>query len=309
MTNILGDDTQQQVPALGRLGWPLRRIEAVTGVRRETASAYLKAAGIPVRLLRRRRPPAPKPASDVSTDFGGPSAALSDLSGWPPPTSRAPTASACEPYRELIEPALARGRNAMAIWQDLVDDHGFPGRYASVRRFIVKNAQFVDLADLNRQAHAWTVGIANVRQHGTTREQPVDRLTREQAHLLPVASRERVQPFLRDERVVGRDGFVARERAWYGMSWRWAGKTVRVAADAATAEIRGEAERLAVHPRATRPGQRVILPDQWACLPRHEGRRPTKPRCAPIARFENTGRGHTRCSRWGRSRGSPVHRP
>jgi hypothetical protein len=42
MTNILGDDKQQQVLALGRLGWPLRRIEAVTGVRRETASAYLK---------------------------------------------------------------------------------------------------------------------------------------------------------------------------------------------------------------------------------------------------------------------------
>ena len=74
MTNILGDDTQQQVLALGRLGWPLRRIEAATGVRRETASAYLKAAGIPVRLPRRRRAPAPKPASEVSTDFGGPPA-------------------------------------------------------------------------------------------------------------------------------------------------------------------------------------------------------------------------------------------
>jgi transposase len=138
MTNILGDDKQQQVLALGRLGWPLRRIEAATGVRRETASAYLKAAGIPVRLPRRRRAPAPKPASQVSTDFGGPPAIPVTLPAWPPPTSRAPTASACEPYRELIEPAVARGRNAMAIWQDLVDDHGFPGRYASVRRFVVK---------------------------------------------------------------------------------------------------------------------------------------------------------------------------
>ena len=138
MANILGDNKQQQVLALGRLGWALRRIEAATVVRRETASAYLKAAGIPVRLPRQRRPPAPKPASEVSTDFGGPSAAPASLPAWPPPTSRAPTASACEPYRELIEPALARGRNAMAIWQDLVDDHGFPGRYASVRRFVVK---------------------------------------------------------------------------------------------------------------------------------------------------------------------------
>ena len=57
---------------------------------------------------------------------------------WPPPTSRAPTASAREPYRELIELALGRGRNAMAIWQDLVDEHGFAARYASVRRFVSK---------------------------------------------------------------------------------------------------------------------------------------------------------------------------
>ena len=28
--------------ALGRLGWPLRRIESETGVRRQTPSAYLK---------------------------------------------------------------------------------------------------------------------------------------------------------------------------------------------------------------------------------------------------------------------------
>jgi hypothetical protein len=49
---------------------------------------------------------------------------------------RAPSASACEPYRELIVEALGRGRNAVAIWQDLVDRHGFPARYASGRRFV-----------------------------------------------------------------------------------------------------------------------------------------------------------------------------
>jgi transposase len=55
-----------------------------------------------------------------------------------PQPGRAPTASACEPYREVIQEAAARGRNAMAIWQDLVDDHGFKGKYASVRRFMVR---------------------------------------------------------------------------------------------------------------------------------------------------------------------------
>ena len=49
MSNVLSDDKKQQVIALGKLGWTLRRIEEVTGVRRETASGYLKAAGIAVR--------------------------------------------------------------------------------------------------------------------------------------------------------------------------------------------------------------------------------------------------------------------
>jgi hypothetical protein len=45
MSNVLGNDKQQQVVALGRLGWSLRRIEQTTGVRRETASGYLTAPG------------------------------------------------------------------------------------------------------------------------------------------------------------------------------------------------------------------------------------------------------------------------
>ena len=49
---------------------------------------------------------------------------------------RSPRASACEPYRELIAEAVRRGRNAVAIYQDLVDDHGFTARYASVKRFV-----------------------------------------------------------------------------------------------------------------------------------------------------------------------------
>lgn len=72
MSNVLGDDKQQQVLGLGRLGWSLRRIQKATGVRRETASEYLKAAGIPVqeRGGRPRVWPPAKPATtgEVSTD-------------------------------------------------------------------------------------------------------------------------------------------------------------------------------------------------------------------------------------------------
>ena len=137
MTNILSDDKRQEVLALGRLGWPLRRIQQATGVRRETASAYLKAAGLAVRPPGRwGRPPA-KPANGVSTDSGALLPGLTAPPVHPASPGRAPTASACGPYRELIELAVARGRDAMAIRRDLVDDHGFSAQYASVRRFVI----------------------------------------------------------------------------------------------------------------------------------------------------------------------------
>src|SRR5271169_7005535 len=71
MANVLNEEKKQQVLALGRLGWSLRRIQQVTGVRRETAGAYLKAAGIAVRAPGAwgRRAPA-KPANEVITDSG-----------------------------------------------------------------------------------------------------------------------------------------------------------------------------------------------------------------------------------------------
>ena len=68
-----------------------------------------------------------KPATSVITGFLP--------SGVAPATDGQRTASASEPYRELIAQELERGRNAMGIWQDLVDGHGFTGDYQSVTRF------------------------------------------------------------------------------------------------------------------------------------------------------------------------------
>ena len=42
MANVLSEEKSEQVVALGLLGWSLRRIDQSTGVRRETASAYLR---------------------------------------------------------------------------------------------------------------------------------------------------------------------------------------------------------------------------------------------------------------------------
>ncbi len=167
VSNVLSEEKRQQVIALGRLGWPLRRIQEETGIRRETAATYLKGAGIAVRPPGGwgRRPPAlragemladsspvSKPANGVSPDFGaemGPAPApaeepkpanetqpVSPDSDSVSVPSRSPTASACEPYFDFIDLSLSKGRNAKAIYQDLVDDHGFTGRYQSVKRFV-----------------------------------------------------------------------------------------------------------------------------------------------------------------------------
>src|SRR5262245_58800479 len=146
MSNVLSDEKKQQVIALGKLGWTLRRIEQATGVRRETASSYLKAAGIGVRPSGSwgRRAPA-KPANEVTTDSETSKAAndagvttdfIRPFSIKPP--IELPSTSACEPYRETIELGLSRGRNAMAIWQDMVSEYGFSGDYQSVKRFVRK---------------------------------------------------------------------------------------------------------------------------------------------------------------------------
>jgi transposase len=143
MSNVLDHEQQQQILGLGRVGWTVRRIATVTGVDRLTVRGYLRAAGIPVRGRGRpgERAANPTISAEVSTDSPPAKPAIreevsTDLAR--PAATRAPSASACEPYRELITEALGRGRNAVAIWQDLVDDHGFTARYASVRRFVLK---------------------------------------------------------------------------------------------------------------------------------------------------------------------------
>ncbi len=172
MANVLNEEKKHQVFALGRLGGSLRRIQQATHVRRETAGAYLKAAGIAV------RPPSgwgrqePKPANEVITDSGAAKPAIPVLpdpldsnvnpnlnpnpenlsaKGKAKTTSKpanenevitdsavVPGPSACEPYREAIDLGLSRGRNARAIWQDLVSEYGFASSYQSVQRFVRK---------------------------------------------------------------------------------------------------------------------------------------------------------------------------
>jgi hypothetical protein len=172
MGNVLSKEKREQVVALGRLGWSLRRIEEATGVRRETASEYLRSAGIPLRspggwghggpakpaievTTDSDQLSTPKPAIRVTTDSGtpDPKPAIEVTTGFLLEKTRSaqdaePSLSACEPYRELIELELGRGRNAMGIWQLCRDRHScqnaefstMPSRGHLARAFMPPNA-------------------------------------------------------------------------------------------------------------------------------------------------------------------------
>jgi len=101
VSNVLSEEKKQQVIALGRLGWSLRRIEAAVHIRRETIGGYLRAAGIPVRSAGGwgRRGPA-NPANEVITDSGAGSGTISVPQ---PHSGRNRSTSACELYSELIQ--------------------------------------------------------------------------------------------------------------------------------------------------------------------------------------------------------------
>ena len=97
-----------------------REIERVTGISRHTIRHYqqLFASQTPAH---QEEPP------------GDP---VQTAPPWPPTSGLA--VSHCEAFRPFIEAQLRLRRNAMAIYQDLVDQHGFIGAYNSVKRFVAK---------------------------------------------------------------------------------------------------------------------------------------------------------------------------
>jgi len=110
------------VDTLLKNGASHREIERRTGVDRKTIRRYRGAANSPGVATGSEAQggqiPPPRPPARAAES--------------PPPA----TPSACEPYRAWIESQVSLGRNAVAIYQDLVEGHGFAHCYNSVKRFV-----------------------------------------------------------------------------------------------------------------------------------------------------------------------------
>jgi transposase len=157
MANRLKMAKIDTILALYQRRWSIRRIAKELGLQRDTVARHIrlweqqaKPAGAligsteeiaacpepkpasPEGGAQRAKPASPevgaheaKPATPQGAPIGSPAAA-------PPPSQP----SLCEPWRQVILGKLAAGLTAQRIFQDLVSEHGFAGKYPSVRRFV-----------------------------------------------------------------------------------------------------------------------------------------------------------------------------
>ena len=112
--NVLKPNVRITVQTLLKNGTSQREIERVTGVDRKTIRRYAREANSP----------------------GVATGSEPEEAQNPPPRPPAVAVSACEVHRGWIESQVQLGRNAVSIYQDLVELRGFEHRYNSVKRFV-----------------------------------------------------------------------------------------------------------------------------------------------------------------------------
>lgn len=126
--NVLKAHLRITIDTLHRTGTPHREIERRTGVDRKTIRRYVRLAA--------------EAATANSPGVATGSGENGDQTPPPRPPALGPVVpvagsiSACEPHRPWIEAQVSLGRNAVSIYQDLVEAHGFAHQYNSVKRFV-----------------------------------------------------------------------------------------------------------------------------------------------------------------------------
>lgn len=130
--NVLKPQKQSDIEILLRAGLSHREIERRVHVRRETVGRYAE-------IFEERNS---KPASPEGVATGVLVKTSQEFDPRPPAQKpkKMPkqAASACNGHCEWIQTQVGLGRNAMSIYQDLVEQFGFTHKYNSVKRFVRK---------------------------------------------------------------------------------------------------------------------------------------------------------------------------
>jgi transposase len=135
VANQLKMATVSSIVTLANRGWSQRYIARTLGISRTTVRRHLAVTEADSNCTT-NPPPGPPGGSNWSTNPPpGSNPPLGSAADPSAPGGHGP-ASSCEPYRQDIEVKLAAGFSGVRIWQDLVDEHGFPGSYDSVKRYL-----------------------------------------------------------------------------------------------------------------------------------------------------------------------------
>jgi len=141
LANYLKMMKRNQVLALLELGWTYRRIEAETGVRRETVSRYdrLRRANAAKTFAGSEPPGEPAAPDPPGSDPPNPA---KTFPGSPPnaaktfPGSDRPARSGAAALHDAIVEKLDARLSLQRIWQDLVEEFGYGRSYESVKRYV-----------------------------------------------------------------------------------------------------------------------------------------------------------------------------
>lgn len=123
--NVLKDHLRITVETLISCGVSQREIARRIGIDRKTIRRYVDQAKSPGVATGSATPGGQNPPPRPPASEG-------------PAGSTSPASSACEPHRKWIEAQVGLGRNAVSIYQDLVEKDGFGQGYNSVKRFVAR---------------------------------------------------------------------------------------------------------------------------------------------------------------------------
>jgi hypothetical protein len=129
-----------------------------------------------------------------------------------------------------------------------------------VKRNFVPGRVFRDLEDFNAQLATWQAAVADVREHGTTHQRPIDRFVDEAAALAPTAGHASFLQAMVRERVVADDWLVSIDGNRYSVPFMLIGKRVQVVRQGGSWVIRHRGAMVAEHPVLAGRAQLSVQP-------------------------------------------------